>query len=492
MRSKIISILIITILIAVIFAEFVPAKAYLSKSRGDVLPVSYMSDAFPSSYQPYINALKALHPNWIFKAVYTNLDWNSSVVQESYLGPDSNNMGISTVDTRSGIIDSYWKKDGINYAQDGPFVTASKEAVAYTLDPRNFLTEAGIFQFASLSFSNNIDTLDAVNKVLDSTNMGSSSQYSTQYKNNGVWTNMGKSYAQLILDLSKKYNVSAVYIASLIVQETGGDICNDGSINGSLPGYTGYYNFFNIEATPPDSVTNGLIYAKSQGWSTPAASIEGGIAFVTSQYIKYGQDTSYFQKFDVNNPYGNAGHLYYVQYMTNIQAPSSQANSTYNAYKASGSLNNIYEFHIPVYENMPVYPASYPYGYSSDSTKVSTYNVTSSLSVRTNPNTTAYSIAGLSATGTATRIQTGTSLPWDRVVLSDGRAGYVSNAYIVPVPTTHVSSVSLSPTSITLKAGQTQKLTFTISPSNASIKDIAWSSSNNSIASVDSSRHCNG
>ena len=40
------------------------------------LPVSYMSDTFPDSYVPYINSLKAAHPNWVFKAVYTGLDWN--------------------------------------------------------------------------------------------------------------------------------------------------------------------------------------------------------------------------------------------------------------------------------------------------------------------------------------------------------------------------------------------------------------------------------
>ena len=39
-------------------------------------PVSYIKDEFPSSYMQYITELKKLHPNWIFKAVYTGLDWN--------------------------------------------------------------------------------------------------------------------------------------------------------------------------------------------------------------------------------------------------------------------------------------------------------------------------------------------------------------------------------------------------------------------------------
>ena len=72
------------------------------------LPKSYMSDEFPDSYKPYINSLKNAHSNWVFKAVYTGLDWNEAVSHESY----DVNDGISLV---PDSYDAAWKKDGQNY-----------------------------------------------------------------------------------------------------------------------------------------------------------------------------------------------------------------------------------------------------------------------------------------------------------------------------------------------------------------------------------------
>ena len=50
-----------------------------------------------------------------------------------------------------------------------------------------------------------------------------------------------------------------------------------------------------------------------------------------------------------------------------------------------------------------------------------------------------------------------------------------------------VTSISVSPNSVTLKEGETQQLSVTISPSSASNKSLTWSSSNSSVASVSSS-----
>lgn len=57
---------------------------------------------------------------------------------------------------------------------------------------------------------------------------------------------------------------------------------------------------------------------------------------------------------------------------------------------------------------------------------------------------------------------------------------------IGPTPTpVHVDSVSLSKTSSTLTVGGEETLTATINPSNADNKNVTWSSSNTSIATVD-------
>lgn len=50
---------------------------------------------------------------------------------------------------------------------------------------------------------------------------------------------------------------------------------------------------------------------------------------------------------------------------------------------------------------------------------------------------------------------------------------------------THVSGITLSSSTLTLKQGNTATLTATISPSDAYDKSVSWSSSNTSIASVD-------
>ena len=48
----------------------------------------------------------------------------------------------------------------------------------------------------------------------------------------------------------------------------------------------------------------------------------------------------------------------------------------------------------------------------------------------------------------------------------------------------HVSSVSISPTSVTLQKGNSTKLSYTVYPSNANDKRVTWSSSNTSVATV--------
>ena len=54
-------------------------------------------------------------------------------------------------------------------------------------------------------------------------------------------------------------------------------------------------------------------------------------------------------------------------------------------------------------------------------------------------------------------------------------------------PTISVTSVKLNKTSTTIVKGNTEKLTATISPSDATNKDVIWSSSNTKVATVDAS-----
>ena len=71
-------------------------------------------------------------------------------------------------------------------------------------------------------------------------------------------------------------------------------------------------------------------------------------------------------------------------------------------------------------------------------------------------------------------------LTWDS---DDGITDYTFKEAHVDL-TVNVTGVTLSPTSKTLIVGETQQLTKTISPSNATNKDVTWQSSNTGVATV--------
>jgi uncharacterized protein YjdB len=489
--KAIISLVIICIITSTI--NFQKVEAAISSN----LPVSYIDENFPESYMPYINAMKSKHPNWIFKAVHTGLDWNTVLSHESY----EVNDGISLVED---IYSSEWKKDGKNYYKDGSYVTASKEAVAYVLDPRNFINDNGIFQFETLSFSSKSQTVDAVQGVLAPTPMGST--YKSQYKYYGEWKDLGTTYAELIYKLSKDVGINPVHIASRIRQENSGNIVNGSLINGDY----GVYNFFNIGAydtSTASAVTNGLNYARNQGWTSIPTALMGGINYIYNKYVKWGQDTIYFERFDVNNP-GTAQWLLGTGYMTNIFGPKNEASITYTSYKNYNMLDSAFEFHIPVYDNMPEEVVTIPLPsdvyFKEDNTVVylddpSDSGVTDEFWIRTGPDTIAtlldivYETKDGAANRTKfTRTGIGQNTLYDRIEYEDGRVGYILKKWIYEYNYTKVTSVSLNTTYSDLSVGNTLKLTATVSPSNAENKNVTFTSSDTSIATVDNEGNVKG
>lgn len=85
-------------------------------------------------------------------------------------------------------------------------------------------------------------------------------------------------------------------------------------------------------------------------WNTPKKAILGGAKWIASGYIARGQYTSYLKKFNVNP--NSLSEILNHQYMENIHAPSSEAKTSYNAYKNNGLLEVPLVFSIPVYLNM--------------------------------------------------------------------------------------------------------------------------------------------
>ncbi len=83
-------------------------------------------------------------------------------------------------------------------------------------------------------------------------------------------------------------------------------------------------------------------------WTNPYRTISSGAKWIADNFGK--QYTGYLQKFNVNPA---SGYMHSHEYMANIQAASTEAVKTYNAYKNVGALNNAITFSIPVFNNMP-------------------------------------------------------------------------------------------------------------------------------------------
>lgn len=315
---------------------------YVAKAcMDDVKTYSYTDDAsfeqsisaFPESYKPYLRKLHAIHPNWTFKVDNTNLDWNASVVAESRIGQSA----------ISKLYPSLFYRDDQN--PNGIIVDGTSwyapcyDAVAYYLDPRNFLNEKNIFMFESLLYNANQDA--SVQGILNGSFM------SGEFTENGYT----KTYENAFIEAAKETGVSSTHLASRALQEMGTTMSSAAS--GTVPGYEGYYNFYNIGAySGEDNYLKGLEYAKNKGWNSIQKAITGGAKFISDSYVNNGKDTLYFQKFNVSESSKTPPYTY--EYMTNIMAPSSEASSIYNSYKNGGKLNDSYAFKIPVFNSMTV------------------------------------------------------------------------------------------------------------------------------------------
>ena len=301
--------------------------------------VTAMKNAgFPDSYIPNLTALHNKYPSWTFEAVKIGLDWNTVIENESINGLNlvSKSADNSKKSTAAGAYN--WSTNTWVEYEPG-WVSASSSYIAYLMDPRNFLDETNIFQFQSLAYSPN-ETLGGVQSIIKGTFMEGTKSYS----NNGEKIN----YADTFMDVAKSSGVSAYHIASRIKQEQG---INGTSplISGTYSGYEGYYNFFNFSATGSTKALiykNGLSFAKKQGWNTRVKSISGGSVKVGSNYINKGQNTLYFEKFNVVN----TSSLYFHQYMGNVTAAMTEGR---NLAKGYSDKNQAFVFKIPVYNNMP-------------------------------------------------------------------------------------------------------------------------------------------
>ncbi len=300
---------------------------------------------FPESYIHNLAVLHELYPDWVFEPVKTGLTWKEVMDNESI--PGTNLVSKNADDAKKSYVDGEydWKENTwLNRDTDG-WYSAHPDYIAYCMDPRNFLNTTNIFMFESLSFSS-AHNVNGVNAILKGTFMVNDVP-------NGDPENTTLNYANAFMSIGQTSGVSPYHLASRVRQEQGVNGTSS-MISGVYPGYEGYYNYFNVQTygTGDTFIIKGLGHAKEQGWDTRYKALLGGAQFLAKNYIGVGQDTLYFQKFDVIA----RGGLYAHQYMTNVEAAISESKSVAKAYT---DKKQAFVFRIPVYENMPAEPVAF-------------------------------------------------------------------------------------------------------------------------------------
>ena len=331
-------------------------RYYNNRTNGDTIDnyqEKLRNAGFPNSYFTYLLELHARHPNWNFTAEKINLNFDDVVTGENVNGRSLLEYKafkegyLSLASHTFNVINNSFN----GYSSEPGYYNASREAIAYFIDPRNYLNEKYIFAFETLTYSNN-QTLEVVDAIIR-----------PQAFWNRLYGNGSTGASNDIVNFSKNIGISAVHVASRIKQEMGNSNYNgDSRVGGGFTydgiNRSGYYNFFNIKSWSGRGSSIYAAYAYENDWNTPTKGIHGGASFMYNGYISINQDTIYYEKFDVSTNNGNYTH----QYMQNLAAPVQEGGIKYNGYKNENAsyLGTGITFVIPVYNNMPTYTVTAP------------------------------------------------------------------------------------------------------------------------------------
>lgn len=275
-----------------------------------------------------VNSLKAAHPNYNFQFYNTGIDWNEAIVRE-YQGHGKSPNNLFSPGTKYS---GKWYCPICGTAKfDNGLCCASMDALKYMMDPRNSINEDSVFQFKSLD-KDKIEYGD-IARVVEGT-----------FLNNADCINA-------IIEASQTHNVNAFYLVAKLLTEQG-TAGTSPLAQGKNVGGTTYYNLFNIGATGNGAtaiIDNGINYAANAGWNTKRLSILGGTSIVKNSYIGKGQNTCYYQKFNVVN--GESG-LFTHQYAQSILSAENEGRKFKSYYTVNGEVKGEHNFIIPLYTNM--------------------------------------------------------------------------------------------------------------------------------------------
>jgi len=403
---------------ALLICALLPESVRGASSKSQVCTTAeQIHTEFPESYWADLEALLAAHPNWQFQAFYPGVTFDETLGAEAEMKAGRNLVEQVTDTSSASYRPTSWfsTESGYNWAGNAwtilsapNWVQASEAAVRYCMDPRNFLTEEQIYQFldhmsdASLSvvqylFSQNgtfwtksgeeadlyyeieveVETESGTEKSTSaeesSSDVSSSEEDSSESSGEtGTKTEIQKvylTYAEALVKIGEEVGMSPAILAARILQEQGSGTSPliSGTKEFTSPSggtVSGYYNYFNIDATDGEGnadyeaiYQSGLTEAYEGGWNTRYKALLGGAQKFYANYVAKGQYTYYSQKFNVDS---SSTRQYWGQYMQNIVAPQSEAKKTYQAYKSSGALDTQQLFIIPVYTSIPTEKAAKP------------------------------------------------------------------------------------------------------------------------------------
>ena len=409
-RTIILCGILLAVAVIVIWSLALAAKA----KKLTELRKFYVGRGFPASYAAALAELKYEHPRWVFQPQpVIDLPWDAIVEREC-------SPGWNLV-VYSKWAPNEWGRFGTtNYTpyyaanakayDSGAWYQASRETIAYFMDPRNFLNEADVFMFESIgvgkvSLCNGRDARcpsSATDKMsvapVENTLAGT-------FMAHAKYDGGKRSFAELLLDVGRRHGVNPIFLAGRLASEQGaGSVQANGTIGDYLvalytnksdkvgeavvwgknytrtgartkevikkgaAAYNGYYNFFNIGAYGSgvfeikynayrEAVSKEVCRRYCGPWNTQARAIEGGAIRIREKYIDTHRHTRYLQKFSV---LAEAGEFRWKQYMQNIAAPLVEARNTKRAYEEADALDAPYRFLIPVYTKMPSKPSRDP------------------------------------------------------------------------------------------------------------------------------------
>lgn len=339
-------------------AEFIVVSSHEEYETDAKFEAYLDTQGFPESYKPYLRTLHAKYPNWNFRAARTGLSWNDVLEREGKLGKSlvSSSAPSSWKSQAAGAYDPQTGK--YTSFDSGGWAAASEKIIAYYLDPRNFINQIGIFQFLTHTYDAETQTSAGLAAVVSGTFLDAA------FPETGFAT-----YADALMEAGRTATVNPYVLASMILVEQGTSGTGK-CISGTVSGYEGYYNYYNIGAYKTASmsaVTRGLWYASRSGsyqrpWDGHFASLLGGALFYSENYVKQNKNTLYFKKWNVMNGLEDVGE---GQYMTNVQGAESEAAALRKGYLSL--LDSPMIFEIPIYSGMPDAACRKPSGNNASS-----------------------------------------------------------------------------------------------------------------------------